>query len=95
MKAFSSNLLCIVIVVYSSVISLIVEGESSSGQGGGRIRRENRVRKASLVRRLMRNSRRIREGSVRLMDGSTEHEGKKYNVSMNLAKVLSCSYLPH
>jgi len=69
MKVFW-NLLCIG-VVYSSVISLIVETSPREG----RSRRENRGRKASLVRKLMRNSRRIREGSIRLVEGSNEHEG--------------------
>jgi hypothetical protein len=35
-----------------------------------------------LVRRLMKNGKRIREGSVRLMDGSTEHEGILFHVIM-------------
>lgn len=39
-----------------------------------RHRREDRVKKASLVRKLMRKK--PKDGNIRLMDGSHEHEGK-------------------
>ncbi len=87
----NSNVVC-VLLVCSFVISL-VECASRSGNGDnkrqtrgggtGRIRREERRgKKVSLVRRLMKNGKRIREGSVRLMDGSTEHEGILFHVIM-------------
>lgn len=74
------------LVVTSFVISLV---ESESRKVGkekpGRIRREmKRGKKAALVRRLLKNGRRIREGSVRLMDGSTEHEGNLLTITFQI-----------
>lgn len=66
----------VVSLLMASMVLVLVESARN------RTRREEdqsgvaRGRKASLVRRLMKNGRRIKEGSVRLAEGSTEHEGK-------------------
>ena len=53
-----------------------VNEETKAVAREGRKRREQRGKKAQIVRKLMRTSRRVKDGAVRLVDGSNAHEGK-------------------
>lgn len=67
-------------LVVNAMVSQVVWGERGTrrvqrdGDDGRRQRRENRHRKASLVRKLMKLK--PKEGSIKLVDGANEHEGR-------------------
>ena len=79
MLAYYISRLIVTLYCVSLLFTLLpaVEGEDAVVVREGRRRREQRGKKAQLVRKLMRTSRRVKEGSVRLVDGSNEHEGNE------------------